>query len=271
MTVKLGAGTNDGDIATWNAATNSWISAPLPPGPLLFFDDFDGSAGSAPNASYWAPQVGTLYADPDSVQYYTTRAANISLDGSSHLAITALKDSYHGGYDWSSGLVYTRNLVATTYGTIEASIKMPAGQGLWPAFWLSFLPVAIDEIDIVEALMGTTGNNSPYNCIAHIHCPITGGGSWNLGSTKVSATSLATGFHTYGVIWSATAIQFTLDGVLYATFTPFQLTGSQTWGFSTPAYLIFNLAVGGDWPGPPDGTTPSPSTMLIDWVKVYGA
>jgi beta-glucanase (GH16 family) len=86
-----------------------------------------------------------------------------------------------------------------------------------------------------------------------------------------STQSLADDFHVYGLNWSPDLIEMTLDGVVYATFTRNSLSEGQTWVFDKPFYLILNLAVGGNWPGCPDASTPFPATMLVDWVRVYSA
>ena len=141
-----------------------------------------------------------------------------------------------------------------------------------PAFWAVGAEYAnvgspeAGEIDMMEIL-----GDDPLAVHASIHGPTVPAalGGYDLSTTTRAATSLADGYHTYGVNWSRAAIQFTLDGVVYATRTPGSLAAGQQWVFDKPFNLFLSLAVGGDWAGPPDSLTPFPATMLVDWVRVY--
>ena len=166
---------------------------------------------------------------------------------------------------YSSGMITTQYSFSQIYGYFEARIQVPAGRGLWPAFWL--LPIDKSwppEIDVMETL----GDRNPVNgeggrTLIHYasHLPPDNQmcGAWY--DTKMDVT---TGFHTYGVDWEPNAITYYFDGTPYATCPPNPAANK-------PFYILINLAVGGtdSWPGPPDPTTVWPAQMKIDYVRAY--
>ena len=153
-------------------------------------------------------------------------------------------------------------------------MRLPGGQGLWPAFWL--LPqdspyggwAASGEIDIMEAVnLGGSGGNE-------IHGTIHYGGEWPdnqwSGSDYVVSSSAQDEFHTYAVEWDSGEIRWYVDDVLYAMQNNWSSTGGAFPApFDEPFYIIFNVAVGGNWPGSPNASTVFPVTMEVDWVRVY--
>lgn len=242
---------------------------------LVWSDDFNGPAGGAPDPTKWQAVSGGNGWGNDELEYYTPRPANVSLDGAGHLAITARQETYTGAdgvtRNYTSARIQTKSLFQTRYGTIEARIQLPVGQGLWPAFWMLGSNIdavnwpACGEIDVMENI-----GSDPFTAHGTIHGPDTAtGAAYGLGAPVRSPTSLAAAFHVYGITWSPNAISFSLDGSTYETRTPSSLTGGQRWVFDQPFYLLLNLAVGGTWPGSPDSSTPFPATMLVDWVRVY--
>jgi len=254
------------------------MSTPTTTPTLVWSDEFNGAPGSLPDPSKWQMVTGGYGFGHNELQFYTARASNVATDGQGNLAITARSETYSGGGhtgSYTSAKIETRGLYATTYGSIQARIKLPAGRGLWPAFWA--IGADIDqvgapqcgEIDMMENL-----GHDPYTVHANIHgptIPATPGGYAPISTTTRSATSLADDFHVFGVNWSPGSIQITLDGVIYAEYSPSSLSSDQEWVFDKPFYLLLNLAVGGDWPGAPDATTSFPATMLVDWVRVYSS
>ena len=248
------------------APTVTPTPTPTPTPTLVWSDEFNGPAGAAPDPAKWSVRTGN---QGDCLNYYTTQGSNASLDGAGHLAIVALKQSYDG-YPYTTARIDTRGLFSMTYGSIQASIKLPAGQGLWPAFWAEGTDVGsgvswpqCGEMDIMENI-----GNDMYTEYVHIHGP-SASGSYGPGAAVSSAISLATAFHTYGVNWSPNSVQFTFDGVPCGTYTPASLSPGDTWVFNKPFFLILSMCVGGDWPGPPNQYTVFPATMLVDWVRVY--
>ncbi|MEU4209622.1 glycoside hydrolase family 16 protein [Streptomyces sp. NPDC026206] len=246
---------------------------------LVWADEFRGPAQRRPDRSKWVfdrggePQWGN-----HEWQYYTDRPRNVSLDGHGNLALTARhekvrvrgKSCTFGPCDITSGRIKTKGRFARAYGRFEARIKIPRGKGLWPAFWMlgansdKVTWPANGEIDVMEALGRQPGI---------VHGAIHGPGFVAQGIETHTALprgrSLSDGFHTYRVDWMPGRVTWYLDGKPYGTADAGQLKRGQKWVFDHPHYLLLNLAVGGDWPGPPDASTPFPARMLVDYVRVY--
>jgi beta-glucanase (GH16 family) len=244
------------------------------PDQLVWSDEFNGPAGASPDTTKWTFDRGGGGWGNNELEYYTSRPTNVALDGQGHLAITARREPYSGHgvtREYTSARLQTLGLFATTYGQIDARIKLPAGRGLWPAFWAVGSNVEnigwpnAGEIDIMESL-----GNEPFTLYGSIHGPELGAPTgYKFTTPHRSASSLAGGFHTYGIEWSPGAIVFTFEGIPYATRTPASLPSGGRWVFDKPFFLLLNLAVGGNWPGAPNASTPFPATMLVDWVRVY--
>jgi len=241
---------------------------------LVWSDEFSGPAGAPPAGSKWIHDIGAWGFTNNELETYTDSTANASLDGQGHLALVARRQTETGPdgrtRNYTSARLETQGLFSTTYGLIEARMKIPAGAGLWPAFWLlgnGFNTVgwpACGEIDVLEALDG-------FPSVAHgfINGPSDQAPHYTVGHTAVSARSLASGFHTYAIRWSRNSITWLLDGVPYGTTTPKNLPPGARWVFNGPFHLVLNLAVGGEWGGPPTSSTRFPATLLVDWVRVY--
>lgn len=255
------------------SATSTPVPTPTPT--LAWFDEFNGPAGALPDSSKWRLWNRGDGFGHNELQFYTPRASNTATDGRGDLAITARLESYEGGgytRGYTSGKIDTNNIYAAKYGSIQARIKLPPGRGLWPALWAVGADSAqvgspqCGEIDVMEVV-----GNDMHTVWGSIHGPILPAtpAGYSLTTSKRSATSLAEDFHVYGVNWSPSLLEFTLDGVTYATYSPNSLSPGQQWVFDKPFNLIINLAVGGNWPGSPDASTPFPAVMLVDWVRVY--
>lgn len=239
---------------------------------LVWRDDFTGPAGTAANKRYWNYEAGGSGWGNQELQRYTTSTANAGLDGAGHLAITAREDSsgsqcWYGTCRYTSARLTTQGKVTSKLGRVEARMKLPAGQGLWPAFWMlgaNFRTVGhpdCGEVDIME-LVG----NEPFRSWASVHGP---------GYTGISAPfDLALGrtfadrFHVFALDRTSTSLTFSVDGKVFHRVTPASLNGGR-WVFSKPFFLIMNLAVGGRWPGDPGPATRFPATTLVDYVAVY--
>jgi beta-glucanase (GH16 family) len=242
-------------------------------GRLVWSDEFGGRAGSAPDASKWTHNVGAYGYTSRELQTYTGGLANAYADGRGHLAIVARRQTATGPdgrrRHFTSARLTTQGLFSTTYGRFEARMKIPAGRGLWPAFWMLGDDVdavgwpASGEIDAMEVV-----GQHPFTVYGTLHGPRGAPGSAR-SSTLVSTTPLASAFHTYGVTWSPTSITWMFDGVPYATKSPGTMGFGWNWIFARPFHLLVNLAVGGTWPGPPDASTRFPARLLVDWVRVY--
>ena len=249
------------------AATVAWAQT-APAGTswqLLWSDEFNRPAGSLPNPTYWTYDLGTDCCGNDELETYTNSPENVHLDGLGHLDIH-IENPSPGVY--TSARIKTEGLFGVDYGRIESRIKIPLGQGMWPAFWMLGNNIttigwpACGEIDIMENVGFT-----PATAYGSLHGP----DSFNeTGQYQLASGALADDYHVYAVEWSASEIDFYVDGNLYET----QSGGAAGWVFNlpnNPFFIILNAAVGGDWPGPPDSTTQFPQDMLVDYVRVYQA
>ncbi|MFI7431210.1 RICIN domain-containing protein [Micromonospora sp. NPDC049836] len=245
------------------------------PGAVTWSDDFNGAAGAAPDASKWRYDIGGGGWGNNELEYYTNSTRNAALDGNGNLVITARKENpngyncWYGSCQYTSARLLTNGTFAQAYGRFEARIKIPRGQGLWPAFWMLGSDIATNpwpnsgEIDIMENV-----GNQPSTVYGTLHGPGYSGGNGLGGSTSLpNGQALADAFHTYTVDWAPDSITWYLDGVAYSRKTPAD-AGSNRWVFDHPFFMIMNVAVGGNWPGSPDGSTTFPQTMTIDYVRV---
>ncbi len=221
-------------------------------------DSFDGPAGAAPDPEKWTVIEGSGW--DRGIQNY--RPDNAVLDGQGHLMLRAQKTD--SGY--VSGRVETRRKANFGYGTLIARIKMPAGTGLWPAFWLLGADEDTNpwpgagEIDVVEMV------SDPRKWYASIHGPISGVEDYLQAQISGEGPDLSADFHDYWVIRRENAITVGIDDTVWGTFTPDSLPPSAEWVYNKPFCAILNLAVGGDWAGPPDSSTEFPAIMLVDYL-----
>jgi beta-glucanase (GH16 family) len=236
---------------------------------LVWEDEFSGSSLDLAN---WTYQTGGGGWGNNELQYYTN-GDNVTVSGGT-LKITAQEDTgnIYPGNDYTSSRIRTQGLGDWRYGKMEASIKLPQGQGIWPAFWM--MPTdnvygtwpSSGEIDIMEYLGHET--NKTYGTCHYGNSPGDRG-------SQGSSTTLASGifpdaFHTFSIEWEPGEIRWYLDGALFhsasSSHSDFQ---NYTWPFDQEFHFILNLAVGGNWPGAPNGSTVFPQTMEVDWVRVY--
>ncbi|MCA2216502.1 discoidin domain-containing protein [Jidongwangia harbinensis] len=234
---------------------------------LVFSDEFNEPAGTKPNGAKWTMDPGVP--QNGEVQYYTPNSENAQMNGQGSLVIEARRQDYQGR-QYTSHRMNTSNKFHVQYGRVEARVKVPKGNGLWPAFWMmgaDFLqgrPWPYNgEIDIMEVL----GRNTS-EAYSTLHAPAyNGAGGYG---QKYATVDLSQDFHTWAVEWDSKGMKFLLDDrqVFYASKATVEDTRGP-WVYDHPFYLILNLAVGGDFPGPIDATTPFPSQMLVDYVRVY--
>jgi beta-glucanase (GH16 family) len=235
----------------------------------VWSDEFEGPSGQSPDASRWAFDIGTDWGN-NQLEYDTNRPENVSLDGDGNLAIIARKESYEG-QNYTSGRIKTAGLFAREEGRFEARIKLPVGQGLWPAFWLLGANIGsvgwpdCGEIDIMEYR-----GQEPNIVHGTLHGPGYSGGAALTGSYTKSGAGFDADFHVFTIDWDEDGITWLVDGIAYQTFTPASLSSGRRWVFDHPFFILLNVAVGGNYVGPPDGSTVFPQTMLVDWVRVYG-
>ncbi|MFJ6795433.1 lectin [Streptomyces sp. NPDC091268] len=241
---------------------------------VTFSDEFDGPAGSAVDGGKWQVETGDNV-DNHERQYYTAGNRNAALDGQGHLVITARRENsadypcWYGRCEYTSARLNTAGRFTTTYGRVEARMKIPRGQGMWPAFWMLGDDIgrvgwpASGEIDVMENV-----GFEPSAVHGTLHGPgYSGSGGIGAGYSLPGGQAFADAFHTFAVDWSPNAVTWSVDGVVYQRRTPADLGGRQ-WVFDKPFFLILNLAVGGYWPGDPDGSTAFPQQLLVDYVRV---
>ncbi|NUN10633.1 MAG: glycoside hydrolase family 16 protein [Ignavibacteriaceae bacterium] len=233
---------------------------------LVWQDEFNGAAGSLPDTLTWNFDVGTGWGNAQ-LEYDTKRPENVSLNGEGFLEITARKEPYLGS-NYTSGRITTKNNVEFTYGKIEARMKLPWGQGMWPAFWLLGADVdtkgwpACGEIDIME-----NRGQMPARVHGTVHGPGYSGSAGKSKQFDLVNDRFDTGFHTFAVEWSEREIKFLVNGILYHTVKPEDLPGE--WVFNKNFFIILNLAVGGNYVGPVGTNTVFPQSLVVDYVRVY--
>ena len=262
-----GGGPSNGGSAAGGASGSAGSSAtsqcPSTTWKLVWSDDFDGASGTAVDGSKWTYDSGPNWYNGE-LQDYTTGTTNASLDGSGDLVIEARQEAREGK-QYSSARLKTEGKQTFTYGRFEARIKFPYGQGMWPAFWMlggNSWPNT-GEIDIVENL-----GREPSIAHGTMHGPGYSGSAGPTASyTLPGGAVFSDDFHLFAIEWETNAIRWYVDDTLYSTKTPADI-GGNTWVFDHGFFIILNLAVGGDWPGDPDGTTVFPQRMVIDYVHV---
>jgi beta-glucanase (GH16 family) len=237
---------------------------------LVMQDEF--TIEGTPNSTIWGYDLGTGNSDTgvgwgnNELQCYTNRTENVKVENG-YLLVTAKKESYNGSSHTSARLT-TKGLFEQAYGRFEARIRLPYGQGMWPAFWL--LGSNIDEvgwpqcgeIDIMEYR-----GQEPTKVLGTVHGPGYSGGASITKSYSLLNDRFDTDFHVFGIEWGPKYINYYVDDVLYNQITPADVPGE--WVFDHPFYIVINLAVGGSFVGAPNSETVFPQTMLVDYVRVY--
>ncbi|WP_269769479.1 family 16 glycosylhydrolase [Neoroseomonas rubea] len=226
---------------------------------LTFADEFntlsssaDGSTGLWKTSYAWGNR--TLGSNGEQ-QYYSDSSVGIDPFTVSNgvLDITAAPGPNPLNLPYVSGAITTETSFSQLYGYFEMRAEMPAGQGLWPAFWL--LPADLGwppELDIVEVL-----GHDPTTLYFSTHSTVQA-----TEGTTLKVADVSEGFHTYGAMWGPEQVTMYIDGIEVASMaTPADMHEEM--------YMLVNLAVGGYWPGLPDSTTPFPAHMLVDYVHAY--
>jgi beta-glucanase (GH16 family) len=257
-------------------------------GDPIWSDEFDGAARQLPDTLKWTydlePQGGV-----EAKEVFCTTAAtrarecdlqhpNAFQDGSGHLVLRAERNA--AGV-WTLAKLESKGLKSFQYGRIEARMRLPVGVGLWPFFRMVGADKdtvgwpASGSIDIMENVSLTPGSNGlgPRMIRSALHGPRYFGsdGLWHDFKLPKGARVDDAGFHTYGIIWSPGMIQFYVDDPanVYSVRDTSQLPEGGAWVFDHPFYLLIGNAVGGDWAGEPNASTPNPADMLVDYVRVY--
>ncbi|HUB53293.1 MAG TPA: family 16 glycosylhydrolase [Terracidiphilus sp.] len=276
-----------------NSAVTSKTFAAVPSGTLVWSDEFQNSTSTnaQPNPATWTYDTGTDCCGNNELETYcawgsttgpcSTSTPNAFVAPGGGLNIVALNPS---ASVYTSGRLKSQGLFSFQYGRIEAKMLLPESQGYWPAFWMlgnSITTVnwpACGELDIMEHIDGSNpppyagGTPEGHDWIAgSVHGGSSSGSEENGTQQYTASGFLASGWHTYGMIWTKGEIQYYVDGNTYATFKSTDSAWSPTpWPFdSGPEFIILNLAVGGDWPGSPNATTVFPGNMQVGYVRIW--
>ncbi len=242
-------------------------------GGLVWSDEFNAAAGTPPNSGRWSYDVGGGGWGNQQLEYDTSSTNNVAHDGAGNLVITARRENaglscWYGPCQYTAARIKTQGKFTQRWGRFEARLRIPRGQGLWPAFWMLGDNIGSvgwpnsGEIDIMENI-----GREPNTVHGSLHGPGYSGGNPLTGQYGIGSP-FADAFHTFAVDWGPTFVTWYVDGVAYQTKTSSQTNGNP-WVFDHPFFLILNVAVGGTWPGSPTAATVFPQTMAIDYVRVY--
>ncbi|MCB0281668.1 MAG: glycoside hydrolase family 16 protein [Calditrichaeota bacterium] len=232
---------------------------------LTWQDEFNDSQI---DMSKWTYDTGGHGFGNNEWQYYTNRSQNSFIDDTC-LVIEARRESFEGS-DYTSARLKTQSLAQWQYGKFEIRAKLPQGQGIWPAIWMLGSNIstvgwpACGEIDIMEMIGGSGRENTVHGTI---HWKSENDEHAQFGSPfALSSGRFSDKFYTYAIEWSDQKIEWFINGIKYleADITPAALSE-----FHHGFFMILNVAVGGNWPGYPDGTTVFPQRMYVDYVRVY--
>ncbi len=261
VTVTSGGG-NSGGIPTTGYTT------PLsyPNYTLVWNDEFDGTSLS----SDWTHEVGTGNNGwgNNELQYYRPENTEVR-DG--YLIITAKEEAF-GGRNYTSSRIISAGNQSFKYGRIDIRAALPQGQGLWPALWMlgdNFNTIGwpqCGEIDIMEMVGGSGPNRGDEYCFGTVHWDNNGTKADFGGSIRSTSGKLSQEFHVYSIIWDQNSITWYFDDT---QFHQIDITPAALSEFREKFFFIFNVAVGGEWPGSPNASTTFPQQMAVDYVRVF--
>ena len=229
----------------------------------------DEFSGTTLDASSWGFDVGGSGWGNNELQYYTNnRPENIYLDNGK-LVIQAKKESF-SGREYTSSRILTKGKREFTFGRVDIRAKLPVAKGLWPALWMLGKKIdqtswpACGEIDIME-LVGLNANK----VYGTMHWGASTATHQSFGTNyALPSGTYADKFHVYSIVWELDKIEIFMDDISYVKFDKSKV-GAAAYPFNEPFFFIFNVAVGGDWPGSPDASTVFPQQMVVDYVRVF--
>jgi beta-glucanase (GH16 family) len=232
---------------------------------LVWADEFNGSTLNPDN---WTYDLGGGGWGNNELETYTTQNATVQ---GGELRITAQKNS-DGTY--TSARLKTQGRQSWTYGKIAARLRLPKGQGIWPAFWMlgnSITTVGwpkCGEIDIMEMIGG--GEDRDDSVYGTLHWDANGHASTGSGRLElVDPEIFNDDYHVFEIEWSTGSIAWKVDGVEFARSSIDAALWPTMTEFHQPFFIVLNVAVGGNWPGSPNASTPFPQALAVDWVRVY--
>ncbi len=257
---------------------NATAQKPGDPRELAFSDEFNKKINSPIDPTKWTAEIGGSGWGNQESQYYTNSLENAFHDGKGSLVIKAIKlsppltlDCWYGPCEYTSARLVTKHKFEQKHGRVEARIKIPAGRGMWSAFWMLGNDIEkvgwaqCGEIDIMENI-----GREPTIVHGTIHGPgYSGENGIGAPYSLTNNAKFADEFHVYRVDWTESEIRWYVDGIHYKTLTPKNLPPKTKWVYEHPFFMLLNLAIGGPWGGPPDENTVFPGVMKIDYVRVY--
>jgi beta-glucanase (GH16 family) len=232
---------------------------------LVWSDEFDAPAL---DTTKWTIETGAGFGTQQK-DFDTERPENLKVEGG-NLVITARKEAF-AGEAYTSGRMKSYGKFSRTYGRFEARMRLPYGQGMWPAFWLLGDDLehagwpGCGEIDVME-------NRGSERSTIHgsLHGPgYAGGDAYTQSFALAKGTTFSDDFHVFAIEWEPGTMRWYVDDALYQTRSAETMPRSKKWVFDRPFFMIVNLAVGGMYGGDPDESTPFPQQMLVDYIRVY--
>jgi beta-glucanase (GH16 family) len=268
----LGVTSAKGTIITENginlSTDNGGYSTPnsYPNYTLVWSDEF---SGTSLDLNSWNQEIGNNNGwGNNELEYYTNSTKNTFVSNG-NLIIEARKEAI-SGFNYTSGRMTTQNKKTFTFGRIDIRAKLPVGKGIWPALWMLGANIntvgwpASGEIDIME-LIGTY----PARTHGTLHWkPVTGNSINKGGYYDLPSGDFSQKFHVFSIVWTQDMIKWYVDDIHFLTLSKADF-GAANYPFNAPEFFIFNVAVGGNWPGPPDANTSFPQRMFVDYVRVF--
>lgn len=233
---------------------------------MVWSDEF---TGNSLNTSDWTYEIGdgcpgNCGWGNNELEYY--RAENTEV-GDDVLTITAKMQSF-GGKQYTSSRLITKDKQSFQYGRVDIRALLPKGQGIWPALWMLGSNISTvgwpqcGEIDIMEMVGGTNGDNTVHGTL---HWDV-GGHAYQGGSTTLNDGTFADEYHVFSIVWDQNWIRWYVNNNQYYSLS---ISGADMTEFHQDFFFIFNVAVGGNWPGSPDHTTVFPQQMKVDYIRVF--
>ena len=267
-TAKATGTIQNGDLLYLPTDTSGYRTPASYPGyQLAWSDEFNGNSL---NGRDWNYEQGNNNGwGNHELENYTNRTQNVFVSAG-HLVIEARQENF-GGSNYTSARITTQNKRSFTFGRIDIRAKLPVSKGMWPALWMLGSNISgvgwpgCGETDIME-LVGS----APGRVVGSMHWQQAGGaeGTYNNNYDLSSGQDFSQQFHVFSIIWQSDSLRFLVDDHVYVS-GGLANVASGNYPFNSPFFFIFNVAVGGDWPGAPDGTTSFPQRMFVDYVRVF--
>ena len=232
---------------------------------LAWADEF---AGTTLNDAFWTQEIGnnTGWGNQE-LEYYQPQNTTVN-DG--YLTITAKKEAVNG-FQYSSSRIKTQDKKVFKYGRIDIRALLPHGQGVWPALWMLGNNITTvnwpkcGDVDIMELIGGSAGGKSDSKIYGTSHWDAGGYASYG-GNYTLPTGTFSDEFHVFSLVWDDKFMTWYIDD---HEFHKIDITPSALDEFQKEFFILFNVAVGGQWPGNPDATTVFPQRMIVDYIRVF--